>query len=174
MKKQLAATAAAALALTGACAFGGTALADDGNSKNMDVTYSVDSTFTLSIPDRVELTETESTIAAVAVGVSSANIAPEKKLTITVSSNGFEGTDNTLKLTHTDKDSVTIKTSVGIDGYPVTDNSVVATFPEGMIGLSTKTMTFSSITDADGGSKVQAGSYKTVMTFTGAIVGADA
>ena len=169
MKKQLAAAAAAALAITGACAFGGTALADD-DSKSMDVQYKVASDYTLTIPTDVTLNESTETSAQ--IGVAAANIEPAKKLTVTVSSAGFEGTDNTLKLTHTDDESVKAETSVGIDGQPVTNNSVVATFPEGVIGSSTKTMTFSPITDANGGSKVQAGSYKTVMTFTGEIVDA--
>ena len=170
MKKQLAATAAAALAITGACAFGGTALADDG-SKSMDVQYKVTSDYTLTIPTDVTLSESMEALAQ--IGVAAANIEPAKKLTVTVSSAGFEGTDNTLKLTHADKDSVKAKTSVTIDGSPVTNNSVVGTFTGLITDPDTKTMGFSVITDADGGSKVQAGSYKTVMTFTGALDAAD-
>ena len=166
MKKQLAAAAAAALALTGACAFGGTALADDGNSKNMDVTYKVDSTFTLSIPSTVTLTETGPTTAA--VGVTSANIAPNYELKVTVDGDGF-GDDDSLNLTHEDRDDVKATTHIKVDDKSIGATDIVATFDEGVTGEQTVDLIFDALVDAQGGSKVQAGSYKTVLTFTGAI-----
>ena len=165
MKKQLAATAAAALALTGACAFGGTALADE-DIKNMDVTYNVASTFTLNIPSTVTLTETGPTTAA--VGVTSANIAPNYELKVTVDGDGF-GDDDSLNLTHEDRGDVKATTHIKVDDKSIGATDIVATFDEGVTGEQTVDLIFDALVDAQGGSKVQAGSYKTVLTFTGAI-----
>lgn len=165
MKKQVAAAAAAALALTGACALAGTAMADD---MDMDVRYTATSTYNLSIPSNVRLTESGAKSAK--IGVRSANIAPGKTLSITATSDGYEGTGNTLTLANEADPSVKAVTSVTDEaGAALANGGVAATFTGLVESESTKTVNFSAVKDAAGRGKVQAGNYKTVMTFTGSI-----
>ena len=171
MKKQLAAAAAAALALTGACALTGTAMADttpSPRSSDVTVQYSVKSDFDLAIPANVVLSEKESVTRS--VGVRSANLVPGDTLNITVAGTSFIEDSNTLTLANEKDPNVKAKTTLtDEDGKAVANGATVATFSGYVPDLSTKGLTFSAITDANGRKKVQAGNYRTVLTFTASV-----
>ena len=168
MKKQLAATAAAALALTGACAFGGTALADDDNSeKNMDVTYNVASTYTMTIPTEVQLSTTGGGTASIGVLKDDLNLAPDDTVTIAIS--GLDSSGNAT-LTHTTKGGVTVTSAVTLDGKSVANNDQVFSLAGRDVSTASLTADLTFGVPAPIGSEtILAGSYKGTVTFTAAL-----
>lgn len=165
MKKQIAA-AAAALALIPAFALPATALAD---SSDMRVEYNVKSSYTLRIPANIILSESQSRESG-GIGVNAANIEPGKVLNVSIK-DGL--TDH--KATLANKSDATVKAVSAVTdsaGKAMSNGDVVSSFTgvvSSTVTIGNK-LTFSKLTDANGGAKVQAGSYLGVMTFEASIV----
>ncbi|MCD8104144.1 MAG: hypothetical protein LUF35_03860 [Lachnospiraceae bacterium] len=148
--------------LFAAALLAGTALPAYAEYRDMTVSYIEASTYTLSIPATVNLSETEEVSAV--IGVSDVNIATTEQVQIKISSGVSSGK---VTLTDTKDAANTISSTVSLTtgGEGIADDAVVAAF-EGAstTPVSGGTLYFSALGD------VYAGSYEGTIVFEASIV----
>ncbi|MCD7981403.1 MAG: hypothetical protein LUF32_03665 [Clostridiales bacterium] len=148
--------------LFAAALLAGTALPAYAETSDMTAYYYEASTYTLSIPATVNLTET-ATVSRI-IGVSAVNVATTEQVQIKVASGISDGK---VTLTDTRDAANTIESTVSLTngGNGIADNAVVAAF-EGTstTAVSGGTLYFSALGD------VYAGSYEGTIVFEASIV----
>lgn len=155
MNKMMAGLFAAAL-------LAGTAFPAYAETRDITVTYNEASTYTLSIPATVNLSETEE--VSETIGVSAVNVATTEQVQIKVSS-GVSAGKVTLTDTRDAANTISSTVSLTSGGDGIADNTVVAAF-EGAstTPVSGGTLYFSALGD------VYAGSYEGTIVFEASIV----
>ena len=122
-------------------------------AKDVSVIYTEPNTYTLTIPDSIDLNST----ASPKIEVSEVNLAPGTKIDISIT-DGIE--DNGAVTLTRDDNNATAQTILSVSQTPVKPNTVFATFiADGSVSLD-----FSEVTAPDGGT-AKAGTYKGNLIF---------
>ncbi|MCD7957108.1 MAG: hypothetical protein LUG93_15435 [Lachnospiraceae bacterium] len=148
--------------LFAAALLAGTALPVHAEYRDMTVNYTEASTYTLSIPATVNLSETEEVTQT--IGVSAVNVATTEQVQIKISSGISDGR---VTLTDTKDATNTISSTVSLTtgGEGIADDAVVAAFEgNSTTAVSGGALYFSALGD------VYAGSYEGTITFEASIV----
>ena len=133
-------------------------------AQDMSVSYSQATTYTLSIPQSIDLSK-DSSITSQEIGVSAVNTAPTEKVQVKIK-DGI--TDGKVTLIRKDDSATTVVSSVTQDRKTVNNGSVIAEFQDTDIS-PVKTIDFSAIEDSKG-EEVKAGTYNGTITFEGTVV----
>lgn len=140
---------------------------------NMEVQYSQNTTYMLSIPASITLSANDP-VKAENIGLSKVNAAPDKKVQVKIKS-GI--TNSKVELARKDDtETKVVSTVTDKDGSPVSDGFVVAEFAgtsddPAPIVSGTGVLNFSRIEDnAGSAAAIKAGSYTGTIVFEGAIV----
>lgn len=154
--------------LLGVMAAAAMALPVSAADDTMTVQYSQATTYTLSIPATITLSENQAAQAE-NIGVSAVNTEPGKKVQVKVSS-GI--TNNQVELVRTGDTTTKVVSDVtDKDGNKVSNGFVVAEFQDMSttpITAGTGILNFSAIRDSAGGT-VKAGSYTGTIVFEASV-----
>ena len=142
----------------------------ENEEKEMPVEYSQDTTYTLSIPQSITLSATDSE-KATSIGVSAVNTTPTEKVQVTIKS-GI--TDNQVELSRENDDSTKVVSTVtDYQGSEVSNETVVAEFQDmsttPVAGADTNILNFSAVKDSENGT-VKAGKYSGTIVFEASVV----
>lgn len=143
------------------------------DSPNMEVKYTQETTYILSIPSDIDLSA-NSVSKAENIGLSAINAAPDKKVQVKIKS-GISNSE--VELSRTGETSTKVVSKVtDKENKSISDNFIVAEF-EGTsdtpkpIVTGTGILNFSKIEDAiDANADVKAGEYTGTIVFEGAVV----
>lgn len=140
------------------------------SEKEMPVEYSQDTTYTLSIPQSITLSATDSE-KATSIGVSAVNTTPTEKVQVTIKS-GI--TNHQVELSRENDDSTKVVSTVtDYQGSEVSNETVVAEFQDmsttPVAGADTNVLNFSAVKDSENGT-VKAGSYSGTIVFEAKVV----
>ena len=144
----------------------------ENEEKDMPVEYSQDTTYTLSIPQSITLSATDSKQAA-SIGVSAVNTTPTEKVQVTIKS-GI--TNHQVELSRENDDSTKVVSTVtDYQGSEVSNETVVAEFQDMSMtpaaGADTNVLNFSKVVDGeDSQNTVKAGSYSGTIVFEAKVV----
>lgn len=123
-------------------------------SQDVKVSYREANDYTLTIPTEINLNESQETD----VGVKDVNLEPNTSIQISITSG--VGDNGVVSLEREDDTATTAVTTLSVDNTTVSLNTVFATFTAD----GSKTLSFSDLTDSQGGA-VKAGNYSGTLTF---------
>lgn len=141
---------------------------------SLDVEYTLNSSYTLSIPETVTLTADG---GSATVGVDAVNTTPTEKVQVKISSGINESNQVTLTRSNDSRNTTVVSEVTDSNGNKLSDGSVVAEFQDtetkaidGAYGDGT--LNFGEIADSNG-ETVKAGSYTGTIVFEASIVERD-
>lgn len=123
-------------------------------SQDVTVSYREANNYTLTIPTAINLNDSQTT----EVSVSDVNLEPNASIQISITSG--VGNNGVVSLQRANDTTTTAVTTLSVDNTPVSPNTAFATFTT----IGSKTLSFSDLTDSQGGD-VKAGDYSGTLTF---------
>lgn len=142
------------------------------HAEDMSVSYAKETTYTLTIPNKITLSSTSATNTSDSgkIGVKEVNTTPDQKVQIKIQS-GI--TDGKIELTRTEDAATKVSSDItDKDNQIVTNNTVIAEFQGTSINPiieGTGVFNFSAITDTKG-DIVKAGNYTGTLVFEASVV----
>lgn len=142
-------------------------------NKELDVQYSLGSTYTLSIP--IDVTVLDANGGSAKVGVSAVNTTPTEKVQVTITS-GINNNNQIELARENNTDTKVVSAVTDSNGNALSNGSVVAEFQDMSIKAiedgtaGDGTINFGSLADSQGDDTIKAGTYNGTIVFGASIV----